>query len=142
MSEEKNDGPIKMMEKAKKITKNTKKMAIIAGVICGIMIIAACQYFITIDDGSYKENDMSNTGYVVNQTVANEYTLGIDLDEKATEIMQKLEEERGDLTKYLKDKDDKTVKDYLKAFIKAELITQYPDLRSLDKIQSRTCYRS
>ena len=139
MDDEKNINGIKVTGKIGQIL--TKKAVILGGIIGGlILLFSGAQYFITIDDGSYKDNDWSNTGYVVSQTISNEYTLGIDLDAKATEIIQKLEEERGDLTKYIKEKDGKTVKDYLITFLKAELITQYPDLRSSEQIQNRTTF--
>lgn len=112
-----------------------------------LTLIAAFTYYITISDGTYKEKDWSNTGYVVSEmalskvnienitTSENGWSLGIDLDKTVDEIIETLESKNGVLDKYIS---NKNLREYLKAFIKAELITQYPDLRSADKIGTQT----
>lgn len=117
--------------------------------ICFIVLlsISAFTYFITIDDGTYKEDDWSNTGFAVSEIALSEttienivktddgYGINIDLDAKVDEIIQTLKDKHGVLDKYIS---DKNVKEYLKAFIRAELITQYPDLRNANKIGTAT----
>ena len=111
------------------------------------ILIVDAVYVIKIEDGSYKAEDWSNAGFVVDKTVLSNVTsdnitstddgwsLNVDLDTKVDEIIQIIEKEEGDLDNYIsKDKQ----KEYLKAFIRAELITKYPDLRSADKIGTET----
>ncbi len=117
--------------------------------ICFIVVlsISAFTYFITIDDGTYKEDDWSNTGFAVSEIALSEttienivktdggYGINIDLDAKVDEIIQTLKDKHGVLYKYIS---DKNVKEYLKTFIRAEIITQYPDLRNANKIGTET----
>lgn len=139
----------KIIQKFKLIVKRIIKVIIIKLtpiiLICFLVLLflSSFIYFITVDDGTYKENDWSNTGFVVSEIASNKatidnivaynngYKLNIDLDEAVDEIIQKLKEENGVLDNYIS---NKNIKEYLKAFIRAELITQYPDLRNANKI--------
>ena len=107
------------------------------------ILIVDAVYVIKIEDGSYRAEDWTNTGFVVDQKVFSDITtenitstdegwsLNIDLNAKVDEVIEMLEKEEGDLDKYIsKDKQ----KEYLTSFIRAELVTRYPDLRSADKI--------
>lgn len=60
------------------------------------------------------------------------YKIDIDLDEKVEEIIKKLEEnEEGRLLQYFSEKNRKKC---LKSFLKAAIVTQYPDLRKKSEI--------
>ena len=136
-----------------------KIMIIIAIVAIIIILLASFVRFIKIDDGSYQEGKWNNTSYVVSEKVTkivdtsnitgNEssgYTLGIDLDAKVDEVLKSLQagadnndfdgdltntsyDGSGDGTRLAAYLSDKNRKEYLKDFIKAEIVTQYPDLR-------------
>lgn len=108
--------------------------------------------------GSYQEEDNSNAPYVAD-TVMEEaisatmeedteikdiktvpsadggYKLDIDLDEITKNIIETLDDNQGGLENYFS---YKNMEAYLKKMIKAELVTQYPDLRSADKIGTPT----
>ena len=60
------------------------------------------------------------------------YSFDFDLDQRVENIIEKLKENKGRLDVYLS-KDKQT--EYLKTFIKAELVTQYPDLRSVEEME-------
>lgn len=66
--------------------------------------------------------------------ISEDGNLNIDLDAMLQEKIQKLEE-RNILNKYIK---EEKRDEYLMAFIKAEFVTQYPDLRSVDEIGTDT----
>jgi len=139
----------KIIQKIKAIVKTIIKIIIaklLPIILIAILIlvgISAFTYLITIEDGTYDEDDWSNTGFVVSELALSKasadnivkgqdgWNINIDLDATVDEIIKKLEEENGVLDKYIS---SKNVKEYLKAFIRAELITQYPDLRTADKI--------
>lgn len=147
------------MEKVFKFIFGHRKriMRIIAIILIFIVVIifAASQYLITIDDGSYNEKNPGNTPYVVskhiNESALNGvsegetkgkdiktktsadggYALDIDLDELTDEIIEELRKEGGRLDVYFS---GGNLHEYLKKMIKAEFITQYPDLRSASRI--------
>lgn len=139
----------KIIQKFKQVVKIIIKTIIIKLIpiilICFLVLlcISAFTYYITVDDGTYTEDDWSNTGYAVSEIALSKATLenvvesengwkiGMDLDSAVDEIISTLQEKNGVLDKYIS---DKNVREYLKAFIKAELITEYPDFRSADKI--------
>ncbi len=128
--------------------------------IVAFILFSAIIKYLKINDGSYKEGNYKNVDYVVSETVTNKvsasditgnessgYKLNIDLDAKVDEILKTLEAAQennnfdGDLTNISMPGDGKGTKietylseehrkEYLKDFIKAELITQYPDLRN------------
>lgn len=132
---------------------------IVAIVVVVIIILAAICYFIKIDDGSHQDGNWNNTAYVVSQKATGTvntgnitgnpdsgYTLGIDLDAKVEEVLKTLQaangnsdfdgditntsfDGSGDGTRLAAYLSEKNRKQYLKDFIKAEIVTQYPDLR-------------
>lgn len=134
---------------AKKMLKTVIKLVLIIVIV--ILILAGAILIIKIDDGSYKEGKKSNAPYVVReQLYLNEetkidnvdiietddgYAFDIDLDARVDEIIKTLDENDSNVYNYIS---EKNVKEYLKDFIKAELITQYPDLRSAEKIGTPT----
>jgi len=126
--------------------KSILKIALIVIII--VVLLAVSVWHIQVEDGSYREDDWGNPGFVVNEMItsninaeniaANEsggYSINIDLDTKVEDVIKKLEEENGPINKYIS---ESKVKQYLTDFIRAELITQYPDLRSADKIGTDT----
>ncbi|MBQ2835440.1 MAG: hypothetical protein IJE68_01200 [Clostridia bacterium] len=100
------------------------------------ILLSAFAWKVSVDDGSYKE-DKRNTGHVVKQKVGsktqnivakdNGWSIDIDIEATVDEIIEELDKNNGVLDKYI---GEGKQKEYLKTFIKAELITQYPDLRS------------
>ena len=139
----------KIIQKIKAVVKKVVKIAMAKlmpiFLICFLVLvlITGITYIITIDDGTYKEDDWSNTPFAVSKLALSEfasqkivkkddgYGFDIDLYTKVDEIIKKLEEKDGVLDQYISTKNQK---EYLKAFIRAEIITQYPDLRNADKI--------
>lgn len=121
-----------------------KKVIIIAAII---LIIAGAAYSVILNDGGYKDGDKSNTSYVakqkINENVSQEkivasddgYKYDFDLDQMVDEIIDELNQNDGRLSTYIK---TIFLKEYIKTFIKAEIITSYPDLRSVDKIGTAT----
>lgn len=148
------------MQKIKdKIVKNIKKIikliikfivtTILPYIIIPIIIIVllgAIVHYLKEKDGTYDEGNDANTGYAVQSQVFDEidkqdiietdtgYRINIDLDAKVEEIIKQLEMNNGSLNKYLSKKNRN---EYLKAFIKAELVTQYPDLRDEQHIGTK-----
>lgn len=139
--------------------KLTKKLIviIILIVVIGIIVLPS-QYVIELDEGTYKEEDNSNAQYVakkeINQalfgdnddeesTKSNDmkvtfsknsgFSLDIDLDDIATNIIETLDTYGGNLGTYLSEKGQEEI---LRKMIKAELITQYPDLRYPSKMDN------
>ena len=111
-------------------------------VILILTVISSIIHLITTNDGSYSEGDTKNVGYVVSQKVGtgatvssiekkeNGYGYNLDLDKAVKEIKEQLKDEEI-LDRYIsKEKQD----EYLKNFIRADIKTKYPDLRSKDKI--------
>lgn len=141
---------VKLKQMIKKVIKHIllTLLPVIAIVVISIIILASFVYFLTIEQGSYKEKDWSNTDYVVSEKILSSVTpdklekdennggwkFAIDLDKTVEDIIQTLKDNNGVLDQYIKPSKQK---EYLKAFIKAELITQYPDLRTKDKIGTK-----
>lgn len=107
--------------------KKKKKFLLIAIILCiTIVLLAAMTYFITVDDGTYKEDDWSSTPYA-----AGEYMKGISVNSDGTiknntsakELWDKMEEGKSSVGDYLKNPEE------LARLMKAEMVTQYPDLR-------------
>ena len=144
-----NDLKEKIIQKFKFVIKTILKviMAKLIPIILICFVVLLCisgfTYFITVDDGTYDEDDWSNTGFAVSELALSKATLdnivasddgwsiNMDLDATVDEIIQTLKDKNGVLDKYIS---NRNVKEYIKAFIRAELITQYPDLRSANKI--------
>lgn len=96
-------------------------------IILVIVLLAACVYFITIDDGTYKEDDWANPMFGANQ-YTNSVTVGEDgmlsSDYTAQELWDKLKSKNSRVVTYLKDSKE------LAKLMNAEVITQYPDTRA------------
>lgn len=121
-----------IVKKMAKVVKKAIKAAlvpIIIPIICIIMVIvllAACVYFITVDDGTYKEDDWSSPMFGARQ-----YTNGVTVGEDgmltseytAQELWDKLKANNSRVVTYLKDSKQ------LAKLMNAEIITQYPDTR-------------
>ena len=111
-------------------------------VIAILVVISSVDYIINTADGSRDDDDSGNVGHVVSKTITLEktpqnivkkdsgYGYNIDLDEKVKQVIEDLKED-GLLDEYIsKENQD----EYLKNFIKADITTRYPDLRSKNKI--------
>lgn len=83
--------------------------------------------------GSYSmPNLTSNISQYITENGRGGYKIDIDLDKKVDEMLEILKEQKNrDVDNFLKTSNKK---DYLKAMLKAELVTQFPDLRSADEI--------
>lgn len=150
-----------MGEVFKYISKHKKIILIIIAIILilVVMVFPAALYNIILGDGIYNENSPGNTPAVVRKhlraATSNEigftgskdgkflntktsadggYALNIDLDKLTDEIVEELEKEGGKLNTYFS---SGNLHEYLKKMIKAEYVTQYPDLRSSDKIGTK-----
>lgn len=118
---------------AKKVVKTTMKIItkpflIIALIIIAVLvIIAAVKYFITLDDGTSKEDDWSNTPYATKQYMGST-NIGPDgklsTSMSAQELWDKMMENGSRVDQYL-DGPEELVK-----LMKAEMITQYLDTRA------------
>lgn len=123
-------------------------------IICVVVLImfGASQYVITLDDGVYNDEKINNvpatvkshidesalSGYTddavdlkTKPSVSGGYAIDVDLDELVDTIIEDLNKYEGRLNLYLS---KGKIHEYLKKMIKAEFITQYPDLRTKDKI--------
>lgn len=99
---------------------------VIFAVIAIIVLLAAALYFITIDDGTYKEGDWSSTNYGASQYINNvsvnsDGTLSSSMS--AQELWDKLKENGCRVDEYLDTPEE------LARLMKAEIVTQYPDTR-------------
>ena len=122
-----------IVKKMLKVVKKAIKAALIPiliPVLCIILVIvllAACVYFITVDDGTYKEDDWSNPMFGAKQ-YTNSVTVGEDgmlsSEYTAQELWDKLKAENSRVVTYLKDSKE------LAKLMNAEVITQYPDTRT------------
>lgn len=92
-----------------------------------LMILAGAVYHIIIDDSKYKEGDWSSTPYAaseyVNGAVIDNNTRTIKTQMTAQELWDKMQKAGSDVKSYLKNPEE------LAKLMKAEMITQYPDLR-------------
>ena len=123
-NEEENNIKLKLKKIGKKITK--KIILTLLPIILILMLIAVAVYYITVDDGTYKEGDWGNTNYGVSQyinnvNVNNEGKISSNIS--AQDLWDKMKENGSDVDKYL-DKPEELLK-----LMNAEVITQYPDLR-------------
>ena len=96
-------------------------------IICVILVlVSAFVYFITIDDGTYKEDDWSNAPYGAS-AFSNETTISSDgsISTSMTpqELWDKLIENGSSVADYLDSPEE------LAKLVKAEMITKYPDTR-------------
>ena len=121
-----------MGENIKGVMKNAIKsslrriLPIIMIVVLVLVTLAAMDYAITLDDGIYKEGDMSSTPYA-----ASTYTNSITVEKDGTLKSEKTAQELWDemikngsrVNKYLSNPKE------LARLMKAEIVTQYPDTR-------------
>ena len=102
-------------------------IAIIVGVIVAIIIlISSFVYYITVDDGTYKEDDWTSPGFAAAQstksaTISADGTLGTAYT--AQELWDKMVEEGSRVDEYLDGPEE------LAKLMNAEIVTQYPDTR-------------
>ena len=122
-----------ILNRLKRISINILKGAIktfapiLAIIAIIIILLSSFVHFITIDDGSYKEDDWSSTPYAVSQNTGNS-----EIDEQgnistgytAKELWDKMLENNSRVDEYLDGPED------LQKLMKAELITKFPDTRS------------
>lgn len=85
--------------------------------------------------GSYSmPNLTSNISQYITENGRGGYKIDIDLDEKVDEMLEILKEQSNrDVDNFLKTSNKK---EYLKAMLKAELVTQFPDLRSVEELEA------
>lgn len=102
-------------------------MAIVGGIVVAIgIILGAAVYFLTIDDGTYKEDDWSNAPFVAQQ-----YNDGVRITKDGylatsmslNELWEKMIENHSRVPLYLNGP-----KEYLQMMY-AQMVTQLPDLR-------------
>ena len=110
------------------------------------VLAGGCIYYYTIKDGIY-EKSASNFRYVLEQYISQisvnsivdngrgGYAYTTNLDEMADEILRKLKEANSSISSYTGNGNEKEV---ITKLIKAEIITQYPDLRSENEIKNST----
>lgn len=121
-------------------------LKVILIIACIFAIIAGAKEIIKIKDGSHSKGNKSNTGNVVEEKALSNtnieniapssdgWSVNVNLETTVDEIIKELEENNGCLDTYISEENQK---EYLTAFIRAELVTQYPDLRSdPDKIKN------
>lgn len=113
---------------AKKVIKRfSKKILLICTVVCTIvMLLAGCVYFITIDDGTYKDGDWSSVPYAAGQytsTITFDGNNGISTSMTAQELWDKMLENDSRVNVYL-DKPEE-----LKKLMNAEVVTKFLDTR-------------
>ena len=120
-------------ETAKRILRGALKstkvllMPIMVIVIIVVVILSASVYFITVDDGTYKEGDWSSTPYAAS-TYVNNVTINTDgtlaSGTTAQELWDKMLENGSRVDEYLDSPEE------LARLMRAEIVTQYPDTRS------------
>lgn len=104
-----------------------KMLLILAPIAIALIIIAACYYFIKMDDANYKEGDKSNVPYSFSVYKSN---INISNDGKITgrktaqEMWDEILENGGNIDEYLDNASE------LKKLMNAELVTQFMDTRS------------
>lgn len=91
-----------------------------------LLLVSAFVYFITVDDGTYKEDDWSSTPYAAS-TYVNGATINPDgtISNSMTpqELWDKMIENGSSVADYLDTPEE------LAKLMKAEMVTQYPDTR-------------
>lgn len=117
-----------LKQKAKKVLKKVgKKLLIIfLPIILIIVLLAGAVYFITVDDGTYKDDDWGSTGFAASQSI-NNVTVNIDgtieSGMSAQEVWDKTLKNKGRVDQYLDSPEE------LARLMRAEIVTQYPDTR-------------
>lgn len=114
---------------AKKIGKAAIKIVLttLAPVIIIVVILSAALYWLTVDDGTYDEDDWSSTPYAaeqyINDTEINEDGT-ISSNKSVQEIWDTMEVNKSRVSEYLDNPEE------LARLMRAELITKYPDTRN------------
>ena len=124
------------MEEAKEVIKKVLKRIlkpfkriialILVGCLLIFLILAPGLYFITVDDGTYKEDDWSSTPYGAASYVNGTNVNGdgsISSNTTAQELWDKMLENGCRVDEYLKSPEE------LARLMKAEIVTQFPDTR-------------
>ena len=112
-------------QKLEKMGKHLVKIILVLALIL-IILFGGFVYVIKKHDGTYKEDDWSNTQYAASQYTSN---TSIDADGNinsamtAQELWDKMQEEHSRVDLYL-DKPEELLK-----LMNAEIVTNYPDLR-------------
>ena len=102
-------------------------IAIIVGVIVAVIIlISSFVYYITVEDGTYNDDDWTSPGFAAAQstksaTISADGTLGTAYT--AQELWDKMIEEGSRVDEYLDGPEE------LAKLMNAEIVTQYPDTR-------------
>ena len=112
------------------VSKRLLRVAIVIPFIV-IMILGASVYQVMVHDGTFKEDDWSNTPYGASQYTGNTSISSdgeITTNMTAQELWDKLLDEDGRVDLYLDGPEE------LKRLMDAEMITQYLDTRSEDEI--------
>ena len=109
------------------LKKYWKKILIIAiPIVIILIILSAATYFITIDDGTYKEGDWSNTNYGASQYI-NSVTVNSDgtitNSMTAEELWKKMKKNGCRVNKYLSSPEE------LARLMRAEIVTKFLDTR-------------
>lgn len=112
------------------ISKRLLRVGIVVPFIV-IMILGAAVYQVKIEDGTFEEDDWSNTQYGASQYTSN-VSIGTDgsmtTNMTAKELWDKLREENGRVNLYLDGPEE------LLKLMNAEIVTQYLDTRGEDEI--------
>lgn len=104
------------------------KIAILIILILCVLLPSAV-FYITIQDGTYKENDWGNTPYAASTYTKENVKIGengIVTSSTAQELWDKMIEEGNNVTKYLDTPEE------LEKLMNAEIITQYPKIGNPD----------
>ena len=109
------------------LKKHWKRILIIAiPIVIILIILSAATYFITIDDGTYKEGDWSNTNYGASQYI-NSVTVNSDgtitNSMTAEELWKKMKKNGCRVNKYLSSPEE------LARLMRAEIVTKFLDTR-------------
>lgn len=118
-------------EKEKKFIKNRvarkRKRRILIIVLAFLIIASAGYYWLTIDDGTYDEDDWGNTPYAngeyVNGISVNSNDGTLSSNTSTQELWDKMLENKSRVDLYLDNPEE------LARLMKAEIVTQYPDTR-------------
>ena len=92
-----------------------------------IILLASAVYFITVDDGTFKEDDWTTPGWGVAQNVNSVVASSdgsLSTSYTAQELWDKMIEENGRVDEYLDGPEE------LAKLMNAEIVTQYPDTRA------------
>ena len=119
----------KIKQKIKNVLKKYGKRLIIVllPIILLVVLLAASLYFITIDDGTYREDDWGSTSYGVSQysnTISVNDDGSISNSMTADELWDKMIKSGCRVDQYLDSPKE------LARLMKAEIVTQYPDTRA------------